>query len=191
MLILQESEETVMSIKNKKLYILLTRFRDSGSRMLQAFTGSRYTHASIGLEEDMNTFYSFAYKGFIVEKITRYLKPEKKPYSCKLYEIKVSEKVYNAVKKAISGFMNLKSRLSYSRLGVAMCLFKIPYKKRFSFFCSQFVAEILKRTKAVKLDRDSGMYFPEDLKKLSGVTLAYEGNHRDFVNKYCVQLNYV
>lgn len=179
-----------MSTKNKKLFILLTRFRDGGSRALQAFTGSRYTHASIGLEEDMNTFYSFVYKGFIVEKITRYLKPDRKPFSCQLYELKVSEKVYDAVKKALTAFQNIKSKFSYSKLGVAMCLFKIPYKKKFSYFCSQFVAEILKRTKAAKIDKDCAFYFPKDLKDIPGLTLAYEGDHQDFVNNYCVNLSF-
>lgn len=180
-----------MSIKNRRIYILLTGFRDTGSKLLRAFTGCRYTHASIGLEEDMNTFYSFVYKGFIVEKAVRYLKPDTKPYRCSLYELKVTEKVYNAVKKVIAGFMSIKGRLSYSRLGVAMCLFRIPYKKNFSYFCSQFVAETLRLAKAAKLCRDSSLYFPEDLPDISGLKLLFSGNHRELFNKYCVSLSYV
>lgn len=180
-----------MSIKNRRIYILLTSFRDTGSRLLRAFTGCRHTHASIGLEEDMNTFYSFVYRGFVVEKLARYLKPDSKPYKCRLYELKVTEKVYNAVKDVIEGFKNLKSRLSYSKLGVAMCLFKIPYRKKFSFFCSQFVAETLRRSKAAKLSRDSSLYFPEDLPAISGLRLLFSGNHRELFNKYCVSLSIV
>lgn len=58
-------------MKNKKIYILFTRFPDNGSKVIEALTGCYYPHASIGLEEDWNTFYSFVTKGFIVEKITR------------------------------------------------------------------------------------------------------------------------
>ncbi|MBP3580266.1 MAG: hypothetical protein J6K12_03340 [Clostridia bacterium] len=180
-----------MSKKSRRIYILLTGFRDVGSFFLRAFTGCEYTHASIGLDEDMNTFYSFVYKGFMVEKIARYLKPSSKPFSCQLYELKVTEKVYSSIKKALKSFTCLKSKLSYSKLGVAMCLFKIPYKKNYSFFCSQFVADILRRTKAAKIRKDSGMYFPEDLKRIDGLKLRFVGNHRDFFSNYCVSVNLV
>ena len=180
-----------MSKKSKKIYVLLTNFRDSGAFFLRALTGCEYTHASIGLEEDMNTFYSFVYKGFIVEKVARYLKPGVQPYDCTLYEMKVTEKVYASIKKLISSFINLKEKMTYSRIGVAMCLFKIPYKKNESFFCSQFVADILRKSKAAKLERDSAMYFPQDITTIPGMKLKYRGNHRDFFSNYCVSLSIV
>ena len=46
----------------RKLYVLLTRFPGRAAIAIQAFTGCYYTHASIGLEEDMNTFYSIVGK---------------------------------------------------------------------------------------------------------------------------------
>ena len=180
-----------MSVKNRRIFILLTGFRDGGSKLLRAFTGCKYTHASIGLDEDMNTFYSFVNKGFMVEKINRYLKPGIKPYSCKLYALKVTEKVYCAVKKIIQDFLLIKSDLTYCKTGVAMCLFGIPYTKNRSFFCSQFVAETLRRSKAAKPERGSCLYFPEDLTDIPGLEPEYQGNHRDFFNKYCVSLSIV
>lgn len=59
-----------------KINILLTRFPDNGSKAISFFKRSFYTHASIGLGEDLNTFYSFVWKGFLVEKVTRYVKPD-------------------------------------------------------------------------------------------------------------------
>ena len=52
--------------KKRKLFILLTRFPNNSSVFLEFVTGFHYTHASIGLEEDRNIFYSFVLKGFIV-----------------------------------------------------------------------------------------------------------------------------
>jgi hypothetical protein len=63
------------------------------SKMVQFFTRCYYTHASIGLEEDMNTFCSFVIKGFRVEKITRYEKPDRESFPCMLYEMEVSDEV--------------------------------------------------------------------------------------------------
>ena len=56
----------------RKITILLTQYPTAMASVLQWLTDFPYTHTSIGLEEDRNTFYSFVKKGFIVEKITRY-----------------------------------------------------------------------------------------------------------------------
>lgn len=38
-------------MKTRKIYILLTRFPDNGSKAIEALTGCYYPHASIGLEK--------------------------------------------------------------------------------------------------------------------------------------------
>lgn len=170
--------------KTRKLYILLSRFPDNGSKFIHTMTGCYYTHASIGLEEDMNTFYSFVTKGFIVEKITRYLKPGREPFPCQLYELSVSRKVYKAVKDLINMYVGLKSRLRYSKLGLVLSLFRIPYKRRDHYFCSQFVAEILKYSKAARLKKGTELYLPADLRSLPGIRLNFQGNMQSFLKKY-------
>ena len=90
-----------MSNKKKSIYILLTNFHDGGSTLLSMITGNKYTHASIGFEEDINTFYSFVYKGFLVEKISRYIKPSTQDCDCRLYKLDVRKRVYNAAKRAV------------------------------------------------------------------------------------------
>ena len=97
----------------KKVYILLTQYQTFGANLVRFLTNFKYTHASIGLEEDMNTFYSFVNKGFIEEKITRYVKPDRKPFFCQLYELKVSNKIYMAIKKIIKTFKEKKEKLQY------------------------------------------------------------------------------
>ncbi len=173
-----------MKSNKRKIYILLTRFNDSGAKALRALTKCYYTHASIGLEEDMNTFYSFVYKGFIAEKITRYLKPEKENTLCKLYEIQVNERKYNSIKRMIRFYSNIKENLHYTRLGVVLCLMKIPFKSERKFFCSQFVAEILDRAGAAKLKRNSALYLPTDLQRLREVKFNFRGTVKEFANHF-------
>lgn len=168
----------------KKLYILLTRFPDQGSKWIQFFTGCYYAHAAIGLGEDRNTFYSFKQRGFMVEKITRYLKPGRAPFACQVYELPVSEQKYNSVKRLIQRFIARKAELHYSKLGVVLSLLRIPYKRRYHYFCSQFVAEILQNSYAAKLKKKSSLYMPGDLRKLSGAKLIFHGNMFDWVNLY-------
>lgn len=171
----------------KKVYVLLTRFPDTGSKWIQALTGFYYTHASIGLEEDMNTFYSFVTKGFIVEDINRYVKPDRAPFPCQVYELEVSEKVYESVKRIIQYYVRKKKELAYTKVGLVFSLMRIPFKRKHKFICSQFVAHVLKRAKAAKLRKFSVLYLPGDLKKLSELKLVFEGNLQSFITHFGVQ----
>ena len=107
---------------SRKIFILLTRMPGNGSKAIRLITRFSYTHASIGLEEDINTFYSFICKGFIVEKITRYLRPGREPFPCLLYEMEVSEEVYQTIKERLNTFIENKNVLRYSYLGLVLGL---------------------------------------------------------------------
>lgn len=168
----------------RKIYIMLSRFPDNGSKAIEAMTGFYYTHASIGLEEDMNTFYSFVVKGFIVEKITRYVRADRAPLPCQLYEMEVPEWVYRRMKRVLETYVQNSVALRYSKLGVALCLFGIPYKRRFSYFCSQFVADVLAESHAVDLKKSSALYLPGDIRNLPGMRLQYQGNMRGMMRRY-------
>lgn len=169
----------------RKIYLLLTRFPDNGSIVFELLTGFHYPHASIGLEEDLNTFYSFVRKGFIVEKVTRYVKPNQTPFPCQLYELEVSEEAYCRIKRAIQYFVKCKELLHYSRFAVTMSVLHIPYKRnRFGFFCSQFVAHILHHSGEVKLKKTSSRYLSGDLRKLSGIKLKFQGNLKTMIDHF-------
>ena len=173
-----------MACKKKNIYILLTNFHDGGSKLLHFITGTKYTHASIGFEEDINTFYSFVYKGFLVEKISKYIKPSTRSCDCCLYRLSVRKRVYNAAKRAVEIFVNLKNRLKYTKFGVVMCVMKIPYKKNSCYFCSQFVADILKKSKAAKLEKESALYLPSDFESIDGIQLNFQGSLHSFARHY-------
>ena len=171
----------------KKVLVLLTRFPDNGAKVIQAMTGSDYSHASIGLSEDMNIFYSFVVKGFMVEEITRYIKPDREPFPCQLYEIEVSEKVYNTVKKILNFYVEHKSKMSYTKLGLVMALIGIPFKRKDCYFCSQFVAEVLERAKVMEMKRPTQSYLPGDFTKLSEMKLVFEGNLQSMITYFGIQ----
>lgn len=168
----------------KKIYILLTRFPDRGSRALEFFTRYHYCHAAIGLEEDLNHFYSFKRKGFMVEEITRYLRPDRKPFACQLYMLEVPDHTYDRIKALITGFTARKAQMHYSNLGLVLSVMRIPFKRRHHYFCSQFVAEVLKHSHAAKLKKSTTLYLPGDLRKLSGVRLIFHGNLLGMVQRF-------
>ena len=162
-------------IKKRKIRILLTRFPDGASRAMALWTRFRYCHASIGLEEDPNTFYSFVFKGFIEEKISRYVQAGRGHCPCQLYELETSEKVYAALKERIASYVERKKELRYTKLGLILGLMQIPYKKKSHYVCSQFVAEVLKKSEAVALQKRTCLYRAKDLCKLPGLRLIFQG----------------
>lgn len=172
----------------RKVYLLLTEFSDTGTQVIKTLTGLKYPHTSIGLEEDMNTFYSFVTKGFIVEKINRYAKPGRKNIPCRLYELNVSEKTYFKIKEELEYFVKYGELFHYSKTNLALSILNLPYKrKQFGFFCSQFVAFILQKSKAIELNKSINKYFSTDLSKLSGMRLKYQGTLKNMMDRLCIQ----
>lgn len=169
---------------SKKIYVLFTRYPGRDAKLLIWRTKFPYTHTSVGLEEDMDTFYTFISKGFLVEKVTRYEKPERPSFPCALYEINVSEETYNLVKEKVLSYKENKANLKYSTLGLIACFIGVPLKRRHHYFCSQFVAEILQECGAVKLDKKSSLYFAKDISKLEELKLVFKGTHSSYIDKF-------
>ena len=168
----------------KNVYILMTQYPGFDAKILRWYSRFPYTHTSIGFEEDMDTFYTFVSKGFFVESITRYEKPDRPSFPCALFEVKVSENVYNKIKEEVLHYKENKSDFKYSTLGLILCFLKIPYKRKNRYFCSQFVAEVLHRCEVVKLKKKSSLYFQKDFLKHKELKLVFQGNHLSFVEKY-------
>lgn len=158
----------------RKINILLTQFPGMDARALRRCTGFPYCHASVGLEEDMNTFYSFVVKGFIVEDIQRYCK--RAAFPCALYQLEVTEEVYEQVRNMLQNFVQRKPTLRYSYLGLFLSLLHIPSRWKHRYFCSQFVAEVLQRCRATRLRKSSTTYLPKDLHRLEDLKLIFQGD---------------
>lgn len=160
----------------RKIFILLTQFPGFDSKALRWWTQFPYSHVSLGLDEDMNTFYSFVVKGFIVEDISRYNRPGRMPFPCELYALEVSEETYLAVRKNMETFVNKRSILSYTRLGLILTLANIPWKLKNRYICSQFVAETLQRCTATRLNKSSTLYLPKDFPRFKELRMVFKGD---------------
>ena len=169
----------------RNIYLLLTRFPDNGTKVISALTGCQYPHASIGLEEDLNTFYSIVTRGFIEENIMRYVKPDREPFPCQLYELEVSEKVYSRIKEILQYYVANKGIIRYAKLGLVMSLLRIPHEPfAYCYFCSEFVANVLQCSGAAELKKKSTCCFSDDLKQLPGMKLHFQGNLKTMIRHF-------
>ncbi|MCR5207748.1 MAG: hypothetical protein K6C14_04640 [Eubacterium sp.] len=149
----QEKEKTY------KVTILLSRYNDPFSRFIKLMSRCDFTHASICVDEDEETFYSFNLKGFVEEhwknKRSKHLMPDRK-----YIRFYVSEEVHEKLRRDIEAFRERKSELSYSAVGTILSLFKIPSAFKNRYFCSRFIAEILHSSGAYKIKRNASLYLP-------------------------------
>ena len=168
----------------KKIFILLIRYPGVFADAMVRYFDFGYTHATIGLEEDLNTFYSFMRKGFVEEKVTRYLKPNREPFPCALYELPVSRKTYRRVKKLLNAYTARKKLLRYTHVSLFFGFLGIPYKLHNRYFCSQFVAEVLQRSRAALLPKNSALCFARDFDRLPETRRVFTGNLLGLAERY-------
>lgn len=146
----------------KTIFILFTQYKDWFARFLSIIRHHNYSHVAIALDDDRNCFYSFNVKGFCCETPEKY----KRHGVTKsiLYEVKIKDENYNKICKKIHEAYENKNKMKYSFCGIALCLLHIPFHRKNQYFCSEFVADLLKKSKTIMLSKCSSLYLPEHLR---------------------------
>ncbi|SDA29335.1 inositol transport system substrate-binding protein [Ruminococcus sp. YE71] len=174
-------------LKKRTLYIFLVRTNSFFSRVIAFFTKTNYTHASVGFDPCCNSLYSFARiftalpipAGFVKESTKTGLLSLSPNAPCAVYKLRVTEQTYEDIENELQRMYLNKEQYGYNYLGPIACFFGIPFKLEKHYFCSQFVAELLERHRAVTLVKPASLYHPRDIEKLKGLELIYRGRLSD------------
>jgi hypothetical protein len=83
-----------------------------------------YSHASISIDEEEEIFYSFNYKGFVIEKPKKRIPKTRKPENIRI-RMRVSEEVYTGITKH--------QKLWHS--AAVVCLFFVKKVEKFMDLC--------------------------------------------------------
>lgn len=166
-------------MKERTIYILLTRSGTWFSRLIHFATQDSYTHASIGLDGPNGPFYSFARKyrhfalpaGLVEEQVTAY----RRAVPCCLYALTVSEDTYRRLRQQLYAMYAQREKYHYSVLGAFACYFELPLQRRHHYFCSQFVAGLLENCGAVELPKPPTLLRPADLCLLKDLRPVHQG----------------
>ncbi|MGN0136265.1 hypothetical protein [Anaerotignum sp.] len=142
----------------KQVSILLTKYSDWVSNLVYYIAGREYTHASIALGEEPKEYYSFNYKGFAVETIEKHRHRGVRRSFC--FQVQISEEAYAKMENKLLSFQENQERYRYTRFGVLCCVMHLPFHWKNRYFCSQFVAELLEDSGAVKLQRKPQVFLP-------------------------------
>ena len=173
----------------KTIYILLIKSSTMLSKIIHFVTAAPYTHVSISFDQCLQPLYSSARKngetmfpaGPCLEWFHRGYLNRHLNIPCALYEIKVSSDVYDAAKKEAIKIVENQDDYNFNIIGLVLCHFRIPCRRKHHYFCSQFVGEVLQNSNALELSRHPSVIKPIDYTTMPGLVCKYEGTLHELV----------
>lgn len=163
-----------------KAYILLQHHKGLFALLYRFVKGSEYNHASIGIDPELNIFYSFRSKwGFCIEHPFRFDKEHKRHIQCSVYEITIVPECYEKLQDTLRNFEAERTSYHYSYLSLCLGFLGIKHDFMNGYFCSRFVAEVLEHSGSLRLMKDHSIYLPSDFRH-EDVTLCFEGRAHEF-----------
>ena len=171
----------------KRIYILLTRTNTILARSVRKTTGTEFSHASIALDNNLDTLCSFTRK-YMSNPVIGRLRPENinegllKKYNytpCLIYSCLVEDEEYENIKKYIDSVYNSKKEYKFNNIGLFGCWFDIEINRKCKRCCSQFVAEAISCVKSIKMPRRVMTMRPNDFRYTEGLECIYSGKIKD------------
>lgn len=175
-------------METKKIYFLLTDTGTVLNRSIKLITNKPYNHISLSFDESLEKLYSFGRKkaynpfigGFVKEDINGPLFLNAK---CVIYCLEIDEGSYQQIKYNIKHFENNSNVYNYDFLGLFGVLFNIKNQRRNTYFCSHFIAHILRSSNINVIEKDPFFTTPADFEQIPNIKLLYKGSLANYHNK--------
>ena len=172
----------------KKIYILLTDTGTLFTKFIKLYTKKPYNHASLSFDSELSEVYSFGRKtarnpfigGFVKEDVNEGLF---KQANCAIYSLTVNDVQIQKMNHYIKEIETQKEEYRYNLLGLFGFIFNKPIKRKKAFFCSQFVATVLKECNIIDFGKSPSLVAPNDLQKVLKFKFVYEGELKAYQNK--------
>lgn len=166
--------------RDKEIYVLLTDTGTVLTRIIKSFTKDPLNHASIAFDPDLHEVYSFGRKnpnnpffgGFVRENVRCSFFEES---MCAIYRCTVSHAVYSNLRQQVQHFEQNQDMYKYNLVGMLGVLFNIEWERKYSYFCSQFVATMFQRSGMDLVDKSPLLVTPGDLQNTPKLELVYQG----------------
>ena len=171
-----------------QVYIVLSQSGSLVSRFLKFITKDDFNHVSIALNEQPQVMYSFGrrfcyypfWSGFVVESSNFGTFKRFQNTRAVVLSLDVNEDNYLKIKSQISSMLKKQYRFHYNYLGVLFSPFKINVHTKHSFYCSQFVKDILEKNGVLQENTLPTVSKPVDFLEIDGVTKIFDGKLKDF-----------
>lgn len=183
------------SESNRSIYIMLSHTGTIFTRMISQYTKAAYNHVTLCMNKELQENYSFGRKipwiaisgGFVKEIVDEGGVYDYFPKTqSQVYELTVSEKQYNNLQKELEAFQRNGRWYWFNVFGFIGVVLGRPMHLPGGYFCSEFVAEILKRSGINLFNKPSSLVTPVDFYYCDDLKLIFSGrlrNHPDIKNR--------
>ncbi|WP_100009778.1 hypothetical protein [Lentibacillus sediminis] len=169
----------------KRGYILLTDTGTLFTKLIKQYTKKPYNHASIAIDSELSAVYSFGRKaarnpfigGFVQEDTKSGLFKEA---TCAVYSFKISGEQLKKIEHYIQKMEAEQDQYCYNFLGLFGFIINKPIKRKNAFFCSEFVASVLKECSIIEFQRPPSLIAPNDFKEVTTLQLEFQGRLKDY-----------
>lgn len=162
------------------IYVVFSSTPNRVGRLVRQVTGETYNHASIALDENLNSMYSFArryyhtplYGGFVKESLSRYHQ-NGQVARISICRIPVSEQQYKDLEHLLSNMYKNRGHYLYNHLSALGATVRKRISARDAYTCIEFCVNILRW---LGMDVDPEKYYTVcDIKNLLSNYCIYTG----------------
>lgn len=186
----------------RSVYILISKTSTMPSYFIKKWTKEPYAHTSLALDIELREMYSFARKGmhnpfncgFISEDIESGIFGRDVKTRCVVFELPVTVEQREKIIEELNKFKVYPEKYKYNYKGIFGVMINKAVERKYNYFCSQFVATVLKRAGVDILDKEPGLARPEDFRRCTKLNVIYKGlltNYREYLEKYSGHLDEV
>ncbi len=172
----------------KYVYVVVSQTGSLVCRAISKFTGERYAHVSLSLEDDLSEMYSFGrvyactpvIGGFVKESASFGTMKRFKNTEIAVLRIPVSDEKREELAAYLAAMYADRKRYHYSFRGVYRARKGIAYHRENYYYCSEFVRETLEKFGLADADEFGEVVLPAEFLKLRRGETIYEGRLHDF-----------
>lgn len=170
------------------VYILLTDTGTLFTKSIKKYTKAPYNHVSLSFDSDLKELYSFGRKrpsnpfngGFVREDVENGTYRKYPGTTCVIYKMAVTQREVEKMRRIIGVFQKKETKWFYNLLGVIGVSINEPVEIDSSYFCSQFVSDVLHRSGIKLWDKLPSLVTPDDFRQSDRLEWIYEGKLYDY-----------
>lgn len=172
-------------MKTRAVYLLFSSTGTWLARTIDLYTKQSLNHVSISLDQSLSHVYSFGRKrprnpfigGFVKENLNS---PLFNQTSSAIYKLEVTEQQYQQLRDKLLLMESQQDLYRYNFLGLLGVMVNIELHRDNTYFCSQFVASLLKESGVYHSHKPLGLIRPQDLRTWDQLQLIYQGEITQF-----------
>ncbi len=176
----------------KNVYVVLSHTGTLLSFIIKVLKRSRLNHASISFVDDLSEMYSFGrvdsanpfIGGFVRESPNFGTMRQFRRTWAEVFCFEVEEEIYNRLQAMAEKMYQNRKSYKYNYKGLFLAIFNVSSHAPYRYYCSEFVAMMLREGNIIPKDALTEVAHPMDMYALPGSTLVYAGPLRAYRQRF-------